>query len=1058
MNDSLLSLVNAFHTLSLLLSLSPSSAARADNMLVVQRLLEKYKVTPYSNDLKTGDTALHIACSQMSTLRFYLTKNYPDLLYSVDVNGVQPLHIACQKNDITFFTWLFRSVLEDMERSESATDNDNVFYSLQPNVHSPTRLSSQMSQPKLTQPQSVLDSMDSISALHRQLPTQVSEEDEGPPFQVQATTFQKKLFSFNQNEEFETSKDTLSETISTIDELSSTLSSPDPEKPINSSVHSSPNKYSPSPNSTSSLSSHSIKDLHADHSPIDALSWRHKQSTQIETSDSFSDSFSLSRQYSTDYLQSSSGTTLSDHGSPRKARNSVEDSFLFSVEASTFLESTNSILRETCSNYGPSPLSVKTILSLHMRLFAVEAHGLSVLHITAKEGYADLLHLILRVAKHLEYNPDGADVNVLTRNDSCLTPIEQAISSWQPKCLWLLLSFASETPIFNSIVEDTTLLSKAVVAGNFAIIKVLIEYGIWKGLKRAIDESITRNEEDILRLLMFYYTQVLCVLKGTRVKRNREVCLESACLRWEDLDLGELRSLWFQDAKLAITSVSHTLRVNEYHHPVEQNRELFVDLGKECIDYFTTHVWQPAAHPKAWMLFQLSEIKVSGNRLQAIPPEIFQIQTLEKLNLSNNQLQALPSSLDFQHPLYTCTNLRKLQLNSNCLKMLPEDLFFTVGNCLEELDARDNQIENLPPGLWICTKLHTLLLGQNKLSQLHYYSDKIYFYDQNYSRFLTNGIHVERGVPVNSGKIGDVQFMNVMNYVTRLNVFYQTVEALLLGIIEDEAKARSSLFQHVIDIHWLRTKLNSDKTISLDYIDVSLPPEEACSLRQLDLSRNRFKIFPWDLVCVAPNLEKLDFRENRIESMDLLKDIPAHLQSVILSDNKITTTSNIRPVLPCANPVKLLSGYLADPKLIGHCQHTQHCVLDKLTNLILNNNHLTSFPCAFKVKEEPRSNRRLSFTETPFQPYFPSLSVLSLDDNNLEAVPEGVHHLTQLSSLSLSHNSSISRLPPEMGLMNPQVLLILKLEGVYPKNINQNLLYRPGARGILTYLKSLYQK
>ena len=48
--------------------------------------------------------------------------------------------------------------------------------------------------------------------------------------------------------------------------------------------------------------------------------------------------------------------------------------------------------------------------------------------------------------------------------------------------------------------------------------------------------------------------------------------------------------------------------------------------------------------------------------------------------------------------------------------------------------------------------------------------------------------------------------------------------------------------------------------------------------------------------------------------------------------------------------------------------------------------------------------------------------------------------------------------PPEMGLMNPQLLLIITLEGVNLKNINKNPLDRPGARGILTYLKSLYQK
>ncbi len=86
-------------------------AARADNIQIVIKLITNYQVSEQTHDCITAETLMHIACQNLSKLRFYLVKHYPGLMRKRDVNGVLPLHIACDKNDIQFISWLFGNIL-----------------------------------------------------------------------------------------------------------------------------------------------------------------------------------------------------------------------------------------------------------------------------------------------------------------------------------------------------------------------------------------------------------------------------------------------------------------------------------------------------------------------------------------------------------------------------------------------------------------------------------------------------------------------------------------------------------------------------------------------------------------------------------------------------------------------------------------------------------------------------------------------------------------------------------------------------------------------------------
>ena len=228
----------------------------------------------------------------------------------------------------------------------------------------------------------------------------------------------------------------------------------------------------------------------------------------------------------------------------------------------------------------------------------------------------------------------------------------------------------------------------------------------------------------------------------------------------------------------------------------------------------------------------------------------------------------------------------------------------------------------------------------------------------------------------------------------------------------------------------------------------------------LDLSDNDFSEVPWDLPCVAPNLQRLDLRRNSITDLDIVRGMPVGISTLMLDENKIANVLNNRPAsLPCGNPVLLLSVQLdRNPHL--YCEHCRQVHLENLSNLTLAKNCLEKFPVVDVVDQclpEDPEQPGLTFSNISYQPFFPNLSILSLEHNHLKSAPQYLHHLTHLSSLILSHNS-IHELPLEMGLMNTQSLLVLKLEGMFLHNIPPDLLAKPMPKYMLNFLKSIKQK
>ena len=121
---------------------------------------------------------------------------------------------------------------------------------------------------------------------------------------------------------------------------------------------------------------------------------------------------------------------------------------------------------------------------------------------------------------------------------------------------------------------------------------------------------------------------------------------------------------------------------------------------------------------KLFDLENLTSLDVSHNKLQALPPKVFQsgVSKLEILDLAENELSTLPA-------LFFCCNLsiRSLKLEGNRLQRLHSGDFRGL-SCLEELNLQQNQLANLDADVFddhnLKRSLLKLNLGGNRITTL----------------------------------------------------------------------------------------------------------------------------------------------------------------------------------------------------------------------------------------------------------------------------------------------------------------------------------------------------
>ena len=123
---------------------------------------------------------------------------------------------------------------------------------------------------------------------------------------------------------------------------------------------------------------------------------------------------------------------------------------------------------------------------------------------------------------------------------------------------------------------------------------------------------------------------------------------------------------------------------------------------------------------------QMTNLKLSGNRLKDIPQEIEMLRNLKRLNLSRNKLSKIPAGcanlpslvdLDISNNLIThippkslagCVKLKELTLRANAIQHVPADYGLLVE--LEVLDIRGTKVAVIPAEYGNLYSLRELML------------------------------------------------------------------------------------------------------------------------------------------------------------------------------------------------------------------------------------------------------------------------------------------------------------------------------------------------------------
>ena len=968
-------------------------AAQAGNIQVVLKLLKEFGATPLVNDIHTGESVLHITCKNKSKLRFFFTKMHPNLLKVSDNNGAHPLHVACSRNDISFISWLFKNILAE----DSAMDE----------IKSPSALSVRrtVSLPDITR---------NVSHHSDQPTLAIARPMVGP----QRSLFSPQINQVQQHSRF----------------------------------------------------SHDVTDAelieeNCKKFPCDTDKWgRHRTVTEgPESSEVTNSSLKLNSPSSTSG-NSSSGEKLDSISSGSKTQlvqlfvNGEESHALGHSEQ---LMNENQLLN-LVTILEESPLKIVDLVEI--KPFSMTMKGESIFHILAKKGYTQLLALILKVA---EFVQGIIDLKVLVVHDQCnkSLPIEEAIRAKNIDCVRIIIHFLSIAGLLPELLGNPLLFKRAVLTEELDIVKVLIEYGFHKGLSPAIFLAIIRRKCDaILRVLLYYQTQVVNALQFSCIQHGRRRTLDRGGIKWVGLQLDHIDSSWLYDCCSAVDSVSKMFNHMQELLTVDDNHYFFQQLGCECLHYFSKAITSPRSMHTSHHLTQITEVDLSENQLVDVPVELFQLPSLDTLQLSHNKLTSLPSSDNPWERLYT-SHVSKLKLDGNRLRTLPEGLFRDLANSLTKLSVECNSLQDLPPGLWIIPKLKVLKLAWNNLSRLHYLSSQQYFNDPGLTETVINSFTVDKGVLkcTQSFKNEDIE-----EYLIKLADYHYTVCATKFSACQ----FNESVMDEIMAIHHCRMRFFHQSRESEEHCPISNPmiqgqplfptniEEESDSplsipnnLEIVDLSHNSFNEIPWDLPCIAPQLKKLNLQNNQIQVLDLVHSMPYCLESLKLDNNQISNLEKHRPMsLPCGHPLRLL----ALPKGNEYCQHCKHSTLDHLRCLFLNHNELTKFPVVKVISDHSFNPESPSYDHGSFDclPFYPNLSILSLEANKFTHFPKHLHHLTQLRSVNLSHNG-FHELPPEAGLINTWNL---KMDGMYIKNIPPHLLQKPTPELLLSYLKALLQK
>ena len=681
---------------------------------------------------------------------------------------------------------------------------------------------------------------------------------------------------------------------------------------------------------------------------------------------------------------------------------------------------------------------------------ATSATGQSVYHIAVSNGYFQLLSLLLDI---LGLMHDDFEVNVVLAPDGDnTTALDMAISNKQLECVRLLLEFLNKHGMLQKVVQDGRFVKCAANVGDANIMKLLVKYGFSQGLEEAIGKV---QDQQLKRLLLYYYTQLTSAKAIMETQSDYKKGLTAGQIKWSAAPIKMFSVSWINDWFQAIESISHA--INQTEVPLESLCGLHTIqyLAAQCLSYFENgKLCRKLLDLNP--LVPITVVDIASCSLKYVPPELFQLPKLKVLKLSNNCIQELPTALHSYQCIYSSESLKKLLLDGNKLNTLPEDLFLGLVNSLEHLSVQKNELTELPPGLWVMPHLKELNLSNNKLSQLHYFSESCISKNPEFTKLVLEALEYNSSLcEFESSSNGSIilkkadsdKYSEVNRYLQRLKLFYHILNKATGGkfVLENFKEwicflNQQSYTQEGDDSSPF--KLGSNVILNEEIT------ENLSVISSLDISHNMFTKVPIELPCLVPNLQRLHMSYNRIKTLNLVCCMPSKVEYVHLDNNNIENVAATYSPLPhCLSPCMLLQPH---PFSITGCSHTAHNDLVSLVYLQLGYNKLKDFTSTNLSGDMCND---LDSIVVSIIVHFPQLSILSLEHNELTSVPPSILNLTSLNSLNLAHNKGIVSLPSRLGLLS---LSTLNLEGLSLEGIPINLIEHNSAKYLLGYLKGIY--
>ena len=500
---------------------------------------------------------------------------------------------------------------------------------------------------------------------------------------------------------------------------------------------------------------------------------------------------------------------------------------------------------------------------------------------------------------------------------------------------------------------------------------------------------------------------------GTPLRTGPEVTVQFDAVRVVHLDNNQLLSVpieLFQLQNVHKIDLSHNRLARL---PTYQERPL------ESTTFDPTNI-------HGWACPCLMELMLSYNELTHLPGSAWGLPNITKLLCSKNRLETLlPEEGTISEEILSLT-LEVVDVSSNSLKGMVSRFLFELPN-LRTLNLSGNMIAKLPDSLWDCTTLHELNVSSNKLSTLPWCEPEQVYLDSSHH----NNYSFSHPAPI------------------------RNADVVLVGKAEVKAPGidrNKSLYQRAPStIRPLNTAQEVSTSIAgqCDY----------SSLQKLNISGNKFSLFPEALACFAPNVTDLDVSRNPLKSLDvqflppLLKKLTAKNCAIERLGNTISRKHQVQINKNCRHGS---SEGLA-------CQHRSHTHLAYLSTMDLSANRLTHMQLTRQVAAEvdfTNFGRMETDYDHKIAPaldlLYPSLEGLNLIGNCLEGkFNPNIGHQTHLKWIRLNGNEPLTMIPMEFAfLKNTKQLTELGIKEL-PNLVEPPAEYQQaGLSHLLTYMRS----